>query len=206
MSLSLDDVDVDLMWQVSLPFSVWWSCGMLAVAIRLSHRDFDISLASIRAQVGIMEINYEIKKTLSTDETKKTNSSESFSLFENVDFFVLKATQFIGFGISTCLYCYRRNRDKREHRRTSMVLGELFLQIQPFVVMLLWGITVLSIKGGILFGLLLLFVGEPMILLLWLTCAWRETGFNYQSVVSRQLKLFLNLTSFLLFLEYDFLT
>lgn len=185
MYVSLDDVDVDLMWQVSLPFSVWWICSLIAVAIRLSHRNFDFSLAGIRAHVAITEIDSERRKNLvSTKSATSIYLKSSFSLFENVDYFVFKMMQCFGFSMSAVLFCFKRNRDQREHRRTSMELGEIALQIQPLFVMFLWGIIVLTIQGGVLFGLLLLFVGQPMTGLLWLLLAWEEAGWSRQNLVN----------------------
>jgi hypothetical protein len=183
---SLDDIDFDLMWKVSVPLCTWWMLSMLAVGARLRHRHFDLSTASIRNHVGITEDMALFKTSTATAKAEDVNTHNTFrqnSCWCDFDRFVLLTLEAIGYALSSLFYFCRWRRDKLERKRTALMIGEIFFEIQPFFAMLVWAIAVLCVRGGLAFGLLLLFVGQPSILLLWYAFAWRAAGWDYRNMV-----------------------
>ena len=141
-----------VLWAISLPLFVWWCAAVVGAIWRLRKRRFDLSVSGVRAHVGRLEEQKQLSPTINC----------------------------IGLLLmyGTPLFVYHFNRTLPQRRRVQKVLGELAVQWQPLFVMLCWGLSVVSIEGGIKFGLGLLLVGTSVTALVWAACAWHACGWS----------------------------
>lgn len=172
-SMSLG-VDTSTTWAISVPMFLWWSSACAAACKRLEGRHWGVSLGAVRAHVARTEIAHAA--TLAGARSHALTRSKE----EHVAAFIYKAM--ICFG-SLLAMPIALGASSWQRRRMACVFGEIFTQLQPFVVLLVWGVAMLTVRGGLRFGLMLLTVGQATTVLLWLLGKWRSVGWSQPGLV-----------------------
>jgi hypothetical protein len=187
---TVDSIDVNRLWYIGVPFAIWWIASMTCVIVRLQDRNYDLSLAGIRAHVAKIEVETYIivlQKKLKLSSAA-VNGDEDRALID------LRAlcVEWVGTFFNRIVNWLRYVRSHEsavyapeEKKRTSLLFGEMYLQVQPLFILFVWGLVVIcTVNGGLLFGLSLWMIGIPLSFILWMMFVMREYGWNYEVTVS----------------------
>jgi len=167
-------VDTSTTWAVCVPMFLWWSLACAAASMRLEQRHWGISLGAVRAHVARFENAHAA--ALSGARLHDLPSSNE----ERVAAFIYKAMISCGSLLAVPI---APGASSWQRRRMALIVGEIFAQLQPCIVLMVWGATMLTVRGGLRFGLMLLTVGQATTVLLWLLGKWRSVGWSQPGLV-----------------------
>ena len=144
-------VNNELAWALGAPMLFWYVLSLTVAGVRFKERHFDCSLGALRGAVARAEV---------ADASPDALSDKSWGAISTRIVHRWAIGMGYLFGVLPLAPAMLRTTGA-VRQRTARLVGEMYLQVQPMLVLLIWGVTMIAaVKGGVLFGVLLLSVGE----------------------------------------------